>query len=97
MCHKLVVKVLNMFKNFMRIFSPKYFTRMSRDFRETVVPCLCECREPVAAKVWQIYNAKFLQMSYNSRTTVLRKPANTLQLSGEKIKLSDIRTVKLGL
>ena len=36
MCRELVVKVLNMFKNFMRIFSPKYFARLSRDVRASV-------------------------------------------------------------
>ena len=33
---KLVVKVLNMFKNFLQIFSPKIFARLSRDCRELV-------------------------------------------------------------
>ena len=36
MSHKLVTKVLNMFKYFMRIFSPKYFARLSRDCRASV-------------------------------------------------------------
>ena len=33
---KLVATFLNMFKNFMRIFSPKYFARLSRDVRASV-------------------------------------------------------------
>ena len=33
---ELVAKVLNMFKNWMRIFFPKYFARLSRDGRATV-------------------------------------------------------------
>ena len=32
---ELVAKFLNMLKNFMRIFSPKYFARLSRDSRAT--------------------------------------------------------------
>ena len=35
-CRELVVKDLNMFKNFMRIFWPKYFARLSRDVRASV-------------------------------------------------------------
>ena len=82
---ELVAKVLNMFKNFMRIFSPKYFARLSRDRRATVPLRSCECRESVAAKFWPIYNAKFSRHSRDS----LEK---TSRLSGERIKLSDIRT-----
>ena len=33
---ELVAKFFNMLKNFMRIFSPKYFARLSRDCRATV-------------------------------------------------------------
>ena len=33
---ELMAKVLNMFKNFMRIFSPKYFARLSCDVRASV-------------------------------------------------------------
>ena len=63
-----------MFKNFMRIFSPKYFTRLSHEIFATLVP------------------TNVVQVSYDGRATVLRKHANTLRLSGEKIKLSNIRT-----
>ena len=56
----------------------------------------CECREPVAAKFWRIYNAKFSRHSYECRASVARRSrdslAKTSRLSGEKIKLSDIRT-----
>ena len=55
---ELVAKVLNMFKNFMRIFSPTF---------------LCECREPVAAKFWRIYNAKCTRHLYECRASVERK------------------------
>ena len=60
---ELVAKVLNMFKNFMRFFSSKYFARLSRDRRATVVRRSCECREPVAAKFWRIYNVKISRQS----------------------------------
>ena len=93
---ELVAKVFNMLKNFMRFFSPKYFARLSRDCRATVARRSCECRELVAAKFWRIYNAKFSRHSYECRASVARRSrdslAKTSRLSGEKIKLSDIRT-----
>ena len=53
-----------------------------------------DVRASVAAKFWRIYNAKFLQHSYECRVSVARRSrdslAKTSQLSGEKIKLSDI-------
>ena len=79
---ELFAKFFNMLKNFMRIFSPKYFARLSRDSRATVARRSCECRELVAAKFWRIYNAR------RSRDSL----AKTSRLSREKIKLSDIRT-----
>ena len=76
---ELIAKFFNMLKNFMRFFSRS-----------------CECRELVAAKFWRIYNAKFLRHSYECRASVARRSrdslAKTSRLSGEKIKLSDIRT-----
>ena len=36
MCRELVANVLNTFKKFMRIFSPKYFVRLSCDVRASV-------------------------------------------------------------
>ena len=93
---ELVAKFLNMFENFMGINSPKQFARLSRDCRATVVRRSCECRELVAAKFWRIYNAKFSRHSYECRASVARRSrdslAKTSRLSGEKIKLSDIRT-----
>ena len=95
-CRASVAKFFNMLKNFMRIFSPKYFARLSRDCRATVARRSCECRELVAAKFWRIYNAKFSLHSYKCRASVTRRSrdslAKTSRLSGEKIKLSDIRT-----
>ena len=93
---ELVAKFFNMLKIFMRIFSPKYFARLSRDIRATVARRSCECRELVAAKFWRIYNAKFSRHSYEYRASVARPSrdslAKTSRLSCEKIKLSDIRT-----
>ena len=93
---ELVAKFLNMFENLMGINSPKHFARLSRDCRATVVRRSCECRELVAAKFWRIYNAKFSRHSYECRASVARRSrdslAKTSRLSGEKIKLSDIRT-----
>ena len=93
---ELVAKFLNMFKNFMGINSPKHFARLSRDCRATVVRRSCECRELVAAKFWRIYNAKLSRHSYECRASVARRSrdslAKTSRLSGEKMKLSDIRT-----
>ena len=93
---ELVAKFFNMLKNFMRIFPPKYFARLSRDCRATVARRSCECRELVAAKFWRIYNAKFSRHSYECRASVARRSrdslAKTSRLSDEKIKLSDIRT-----
>ena len=93
---ELVAKFFNMLKNFMRIFSPKYFARLSRDCRATVARRSCKCCELVAAKFWQIYNAKFLRHSYECRASVARRSRDSLvktsRLSGKKIKLSDIRT-----
>ena len=69
----------------MRIFSQKHFAR-----------CSCECRESVAAKFWRIYHAKFSRHSYECRANIARRSrdslAKTSRLSGEKIKLSHIRT-----
>ena len=92
---ELVAKVLNMFKNFMRIFSI-YFARLSRDCRATVARRSCECRKPVAVKFCRIHNAKFSRHSYECRASVARRSHDSLakssRLSGDKIKLSDIRT-----
>ena len=75
---ELVAKFLNMLKNFMRFFSPKYFARLSRDCRATVARRSCECRELVAAKFWRIYNAKFSRHSYECRASVARRSRDSL-------------------
>ena len=98
-CREVVAKVLNMFENFMRILSPKYFARPSRDSRAkcegraTFVRVSRTCRCEILANDLrcQIF-ATLVPVSYDGRATVLRKHANTSRLSGEKIKLSEIRT-----
>ena len=82
---ELVAKVLNMFKNWMRIFFPKYFARLSRDCHATVARRSCECREPVAAKFWRIYNAKFSRHSYECRASVARRSRDCLETTCEKL------------
>ena len=63
---ELVTNFLNMCKNFMRIFSPKYFARRSRDVRASV------------AKFWRIYSAKFSRHTYECRITVARQSCENL-------------------
>ena len=73
---ELVSKVLNVFKNFMQIFSPKYFARLSCNCQAIVVKHLCECRESVAVKFWQIYNATVARYIFKIRpkfTNMLHK------------------------
>ena len=89
---ELVAKFLNMLKILWELIRQN----ISQDCRATVVRRSCECRELVAAKFWRIYNAKFSRHSYECRASVARRSrdslAKTSRLSGEKIKLSDIRT-----
>ena len=83
---ELVAKVLNMFKNFMRIFSTKYFARLSREFRATVARRSCEeCREPVAAKFWRLNNAKFSRHSFECRASVARRSRDSLETTCENL------------
>ena len=74
---ELVAKVLNMFKNFMRFFSTKYFAKLSRECRATVARRLCECREPVAAKFWR--------HSYECRASVARRSRDSLETTCENL------------
>ena len=91
MCRELVTKFLNRFKNFMRIFSPKYFARLSGHYRATVLRVSHTCRREISVNLQCKIFATLVQMSYLGCTTILRKHANTSRLSGKKIKLSDIR------
>ena len=92
---ELIAKVLNMFINFMRIFSPKYFARLSRDCHATIVRRSCECREPVAAKFWRIYNAKFLRHSHECRATVVRIKMKMSYIRGTVVRHSVTTVVRL--
>ena len=104
-CRELVAKVLNMFKNWMRIFFPKYFARLSRDGRATVARH--SRSRDVRANVANLSPRNFgeftmrnfcdtrtnvVRVSHDGRATVLRQHAKNSRLSGEKIKLSVIRT-----
>ena len=77
--------------NLPKFRSDKFATlaRTSRDRRTTVARVSRECRELVAAKFWQIYNAKFSRHSYECRAIVARRSrdslAKTSRLSSEKI------------
>ena len=88
------------FQTCLKILCEFFRQNISQDCCATVVRRSCECREPVAAKFWRINNAKFWRHSYECRASVvrdgratgLRKHAIPSRLSGEKIKLNDIRT-----
>ena len=84
MCRELVTKFLNLFKNFVRAFSPKYFARLSRyswdvrgsvanlspqNFGKFTMQNFCDARMNVV-RVW-----------YEVRATVLRKKMPTPEFS----------------
>ena len=81
-----------MFKNFMRIFSPKYFARLLRDARASVVNLSPQNFGEFTMRNFRDTRSNVVRVSHDGRETVLRKHAKTSRLSGEKIKLSDIRT-----
>ena len=78
MRRELVAKVLNMFKNFKQIFSPKYFARRSYDVRASVSNLL-------PRNVWRIYNAKFSRHSYKCRASVVRQLRGSLEKTCEHL------------
>ena len=69
---ELVAKVLNMFKNWMRIFFPIYFARLSRDGRATFVRMSRTCRREMLANLQCEIFATLVRMSCECRTTVAR-------------------------
>ena len=98
-CRELVAKVLNMFKNFMRIFSQK----KSQDRRATVVRRSHDVRASVAnlsprnfseftMRNFRDTRTNVVRVSHDGCATVLRQHAKNSRLFGEKIKLSDIGT-----
>ena len=96
MCRELVTKFLNLFKNFMRVFSPKYFARLSRyswDLRGSVANLSPQNFGKFTMQNFCDARMNVLRVWYEVRPTVLRKKnANTLRLSGERIKLSNIHS-----
>ena len=82
---ELVAKVSNMFKNFIRTFSPKYVAILSRDCRATVVRRLCKCRKRVAAKFRRIHDAKISQDSYEWRSNIVRQSRDSLEKTCEHL------------
>ena len=80
---ELVAKVLNMFKNWMQFFFPKYFARLSRNCRATFVRMLRTCRREILANLQCKIFMTLVRMSCEAKNS---------RLSGKKIKLSDIRT-----
>ena len=72
----------------MRMFSPKYFARLSRDCRATVVRRSCECRESATAKVWRICNAKFSRHSHECRASVVIRSRDSLEKTCEHLATS---------
>ena len=75
---ELVAKFFNMLKNFMRIFSPKYFARLLRDCRATVARRSCECRREILAKFT-------MQNFCDTRTNVARVSHDGRQQSCENL------------
>ena len=68
-----VAKVLNMFKNFMQIFSTKYFARLSRDGHATFVRVSRTCRRKILANLQCEIFATLVRMLCECRTTVAQQ------------------------
>ena len=75
---ELVEKFLNMLKNFMRIFSPKYFARLSRDVRASVVYLSPRNFGKFTMQNFCDTLTNVARVSHDDRATVLRKPRNYL-------------------
>ena len=74
---ELVSKFLNMFKNFMQIFSPKYF-ELSRDVRESVADMLPRNFGEFTMRNFHDTRTNVVRVSHDGRATVLRKPHDYL-------------------
>ena len=89
---ELVAKFLNMLNNFLGIF----LQNISQDCRATFMRVSRTCRREILANLQCESFAALVRMSRECCTTVARRSrdglAKTSRLSGEKIKLSDIRT-----
>ena len=87
---ELVAKVLNMFKNWMRILFPKYFARLSRDGRATVA----RRSRDVCANVANLSPRNFGEFTimgdfrdtrtYVCRASVARRSRDSLETTCEK-------------
>ena len=75
---ELVAKFFNMLKNFMPIFSPKYFARLSRDGRATFVRVLRTCHHEILANLQCEIFATLVRMSHECRTMVARQSCENL-------------------
>ena len=87
---ELVAKVLNMFKNWMRIFFPNYFASLSRDGRATVARRSRDVRANVAnlsprnfgeftMQNFRDTRTNVVRVSHDGRATVLRQHAKNTQ------------------
>ena len=70
----------------------EFLATVLRIFWQTFARHSCECRASVVRIFMRTGREGLVHVSCDGRATVLRKHANTSRLSGEKIKLSDIRT-----
>ena len=78
---ELVAKFFNMLKNFMRIFSPKYFARLSRqlrDVRASVANLSPRNFGDFTMRNFRDTRMNVARVSHDGRTTVLRKPRDYL-------------------
>ena len=83
---ELIAKFFNMLKNVMRIFSPKYFARLSRDSRATFVRVSRTCRREILANLQCEIFATLVRMSRECRTTVARQSCENLATIWEENK-----------
>ena len=84
---ELVAKVLNMFKNWMRFFFPKYFARLSRDVRANVANLSPRNFVEFTMQNFRDTRTNVVRVSHDGRATVLRQHAKNSRLSGEKLKI----------
>ena len=78
---ELVAKGFNMFKNFMRNFSSKYFARLSHDCRATFVRVSRTCRGENLANL----QCEIFGHSYECRASVVRRSRDSLEKTCEQL------------
>ena len=84
-CRELVANWSRRFQTCLKIGCEFFPQIISQDCRATVARRSCECREPDAAKFWQIYNAKISRHSYECRASVARRSRDSLETTCEKL------------